>query len=101
MFFNTANRSELHYLYYINKAFTSNDINMLSKAFISLVTMKANNTALKNVIELLNCRQFDDTIKCASRSQALLESRSVNSQQDDLIYNYILFVLSNGGISNE
>lgn len=96
MLYNNVNRAEVEYyncLYSINSRV---DVNTLFHALILLSDFKTKNNIFKDVLEFLNCSQFDDNNNLYnSKSQLLLNSRFISKEQDELIYTYIMFVLSN------
>lgn len=96
MLYNNVNRAEVEYyncLYSINSRV---DVNTLFHALVLLSDFKTKSKILKDTLELLKCSQFNDNENIyKSKSQLLLNSRFISKEQDELIYNYIMFVLSN------
>ena len=98
MLWNNFNRSELDYYYYLNQINSNKtDTKTFINAIVSLVDMNSHLKLFRNVLDLLNCSQFDDNKLYNSKSQLLLSNRSISPEQDDLIYSYIMFVLNNKG----
>jgi hypothetical protein len=96
MLFNSFSRSEMEFYRLLNKVDARVDSYTLYKTIVALVEMRVHGKILKNVLDLLDCSQFDDVEVCRSKSQTFLANRRITSEQDDLIYRYILFILHNG-----
>lgn len=94
MFYNNLNHSEIDYYNYLYKINSRVDDYTLYKALVSLVKVKTQSKMFKDVLDLLKCSQFDDTKPYKSKSQLLLSTSDITPQQDDYIYNYIMFVLN-------
>lgn len=94
MFYNNLNRIEIDYYNYLYKINTRVDVETLYKALISLVELKTQSKMFRNTLDLLKSSQFDDNRPYKSKSHLFLASRNISEEQDELIYNYIMFVLN-------
>jgi hypothetical protein len=97
MLFNSFSRAEIEFYRLLYKVDARVDAYTLCKILIAFVEMRVHGKILKNVLELLDCSQFDDVEVCRSKSQMFLANRRITPDQDELIYRYILFILHNGG----
>lgn len=96
MLFGITDRAERDFENYLYKINIHTDSYMLYKALISLVEYRTSSYIFKCVSQLIKCSQFSDNKPIVGKSANLLVSNHITPEQDDLIYNYILFVLFNG-----
>lgn len=93
MLFGIVDRSERDFEEYLYKINVHTDAYILYKALVALVEYKSYSYAFMCVSQLIKCSQFSDNKPIVGRSATLLAGSKLTPEQDDLIYNYILFVL--------
>lgn len=95
MLFGIVDRSERDYEEYLYRINSSVDTYTLYKALVSLVEYKSYSYAFRCISQLIKCSQFSDNKPIVGKSATLLADSRLTSEQDDLIYNYALYVLHN------
>ena len=96
MLFGITDRAERDFEEYLYKINVHTDSYMLYKALISLVEYKSYSYAFRCVSQLIKCSQFDEFKPVMSKSVDLLINSHLTPEQDDLIFNYILYILHKG-----
>ena len=94
MLFGITDRAERDFEEYLYRINSNVDSYILYKALISLTEYKTSSYIFKCVSSLLKCSQFDDKpVMRMSKSANLLINSHLTPEQDDLILNYILYIL--------
>lgn len=96
MLWNLMDRSECDFENYLYKINVHTDAYILYKALISLTEYKTSSYIFKCVSSLLKCSQFSDNKPIVGKSANLLINSHLTPEQDDLIFNYILYILHKG-----
>ncbi len=93
MLWNLMDSSERDFEEYLYKINTHTDAYILYKTLISLIEYKTSSYIFRCVSQLIKCSQFDDVKPVMSKSANLLINSHLTPEQDDLILNYILYIL--------
>ena len=93
MLFNIVDRAERDFEEYLYKINVHTDAYIFYKALISLTEYKTSSYIFKCVSSLLKCSQFDEVKPVMSKSVDLLINSHLTPEQDDLIFNYVLYIL--------
>ena len=92
--YRNLNRSEVDFYDCLYKINTHSDVNALYQAMISLVRYKTYSKVFRDVLDILSFSVFNDNERFKSKSQLFLANRVITQEQDDLIYNYIVYLLN-------
>ena len=96
MLFNLLDRSERDFEEYLYRINSNVDSYILYKTLISLVEYRTSSYIFRCVSQLIKCSQFDEVKPVMSKSANLLVNSHLTLEQDDLIFNYILYILHKG-----